>query len=136
MLQCAATDCAIAPDPPLPQVTLVIPWLTKADQESIFPNVTFESPEQQEEYVREWARKRTGVDTPFKVCLAACMSGLNALASLSRLDMLFCSHPSRCACQVQFYPGKYAPEKGSILPVGDLTQYIPDSEVHGAMSGS
>mmetsp|Transcript_38835 Transcript_38835/g.97568 ORF Transcript_38835/g.97568 Transcript_38835/m.97568 type:complete len:899 (-) Transcript_38835:276-2972(-) len=82
------------------EVTLVIPWLTKADQASIFPNVTFDSPEQQEQYVREWARKRTGVDTPFKV---------------------------------QFYPGKYAPEKGSILPVGDLTQYIPDAEADVAV---
>jgi hypothetical protein len=32
--------------------------------------------------------------------------------------------------QVTFYPGRYAKEKGSILPVGDPTQYIPAGEVH------
>ena len=50
------------------EVTLVVPWLSKTDQQTIFPNkTTFETPEEQEEYVREWARKRTGVDANFKV---------------------------------------------------------------------
>ncbi len=31
--------------------------------------------------------------------------------------------------QIKFYPGRYAAEKCSILPVGDATQYIPDDEV-------
>ena len=31
--------------------------------------------------------------------------------------------------QVAFYPSRYAAEKCSILPVGDPTSYIPDSEV-------
>ena len=31
--------------------------------------------------------------------------------------------------QVTFYPGRYAIEKGSILPVGDPTQYISNEEV-------
>lgn len=79
------------------QVTLVIPWLAKTDQEVIFPHgVTFDSPEQQEEFVRNWVRQRTGFD---------------------------------CDFAVKFYPGRYATEKCSILPVGDPTAYIPDDEV-------
>lgn len=78
------------------KVTLVLPWLSKLDQERVFPNsVTFETPEDQEAFVREWAQKRTGFACNFKIT---------------------------------FYPGRYAPEKGSILPVGDITQYIPDHE--------
>ena len=34
-----------------------------------------------------------------------------------------------CNFDIAFYPARYAKEKFSILPVGDPTQYIPDSEV-------
>jgi len=75
----------------------MIPWLAKSDQKAIFPNgLTFNSPEEQEQYVRNWAEKRTGFESNFKVT---------------------------------FYPGRYAAEKGSILPVGDPTAYISDAEV-------
>mmetsp|Transcript_13067 Transcript_13067/g.32271 ORF Transcript_13067/g.32271 Transcript_13067/m.32271 type:complete len:719 (+) Transcript_13067:91-2247(+) len=30
--------------------------------------------------------------------------------------------------KISFYPGRYAPDKGSILAVGDITKYIPDNE--------
>uniref|UniRef100_A0A061RNI4 Digalactosyldiacylglycerol synthase n=1 Tax=Tetraselmis sp. GSL018 TaxID=582737 RepID=A0A061RNI4_9CHLO len=82
------------------EVTLLVPWLSKADQATIFPSITFETPEEQETYVREWAKKRTGVEANFKI---------------------------------RFYPGRYAPEKGSILPIGDLTKYIPDEEADVAV---
>jgi len=83
------------------KVTLVLPWLSPADQERVFPNnMQFDTPEQQEEYVRDWARRRTGLDCNFKVT---------------------------------FYPGRYAAEKGSILPVGDITQVIPDHEADVAV---
>jgi digalactosyldiacylglycerol synthase len=72
-------------------VTLVVPWLSLPDQKVVFPNsITFESPEHQEQYVREWVEARTG--------------------------------KSSDSFKVTFYPGRYAPEKGSILPVGDLTK--------------
>ena len=75
----------------------MIPWLAKSDQKAIFPDgLTFNSPEEQEQYVRNWAEKRTGFESNFKVT---------------------------------FYPGRYAAEKGSILPVGDPTAYISDAEV-------
>ena len=78
------------------QVTLVIPWLAPPDQARVYNNRSFETPAQQEAYVREWARARTGLPCDFKVA---------------------------------FYPGRYAVEKCSILPVGDPTAYIPDHEV-------
>ena len=38
---------------PLLQVTLVIPWVARKDQEIIFPNnITFDNPAQQEQWVR------------------------------------------------------------------------------------
>ncbi|GIL64495.1 hypothetical protein Vafri_18391 [Volvox africanus] len=83
------------------KVTLVLPWLSKADQERVFPaDVTFETPEEQEDFVRQWARNRTGLECNFKVA---------------------------------FYPGRYAAEKGSILPVGDITTVIPDHEADVAV---
>ena len=76
-------------------VTLMIPWLSVPDQRRVYPNdMTFETPEEQEEYVKKWVKKRTGFDSNFNVT---------------------------------FYPGRYAPEKCSILPVGDPTKFIPDS---------
>lgn len=42
--------------------------LSKPDQERVFPNsVTFDSPADQEAFVREWAQKRTGLACSFKV---------------------------------------------------------------------
>lgn len=82
-------------------VTLMIPWLATADQSRVFPHgMTFDTPDQQERYVRDWVKQRTGFESDF---------------------------------QVTFYPGRYAPEKCSILPVGDPTQYIPDSEADVAI---
>ncbi len=75
----------------------MIPWLAAPDQHMVFPNkITFDTPEEQEGYVRNWVQKRTGLPCNFKI---------------------------------KFYPGHYAAEKCSILPVGDPTQYITDSEV-------
>jgi hypothetical protein len=42
--------------------------LSKPDQERVFPNsVSFDCPEDQEAFVREWAQKRTGLACDFKV---------------------------------------------------------------------
>ena len=51
-----------------PKVTLMIPWLAKSDQKAVFPHgMTFNTPEEQEQYVRNWAEKRTGFESNFKV---------------------------------------------------------------------
>ncbi|CAD7702680.1 unnamed protein product [Ostreobium quekettii] len=83
------------------KVTLVVPWLSKSDQAKVFPrDKLFESPEDQETYIRNWTKKRTGLDGNFKIT---------------------------------FYPGRYAQEKGSVLPVGDVTSYVPDKEADVAI---
>ncbi|KAK3118456.1 hypothetical protein QOZ80_9BG0699360 [Eleusine coracana subsp. coracana] len=49
-------------------VTLVVPWLCKSDQELVYPNsMTFNSPEEQETYMRNWLEERVGFKTDFKI---------------------------------------------------------------------
>lgn len=44
--------------------------MSKQDQEKVFPQGrTFESPEEQEKYIREWTQRRT-VSTPFLFTMA------------------------------------------------------------------
>uniref|UniRef100_A0A0D9VGT2 Digalactosyldiacylglycerol synthase 1, chloroplastic n=1 Tax=Leersia perrieri TaxID=77586 RepID=A0A0D9VGT2_9ORYZ len=49
-------------------VTLVVPWLCKSDQELVYPNsMTFSSPEEQETYIRKWLEERLGFVSNFKI---------------------------------------------------------------------
>lgn len=49
-------------------VTLVVPWLCKSDQELVYPNsMTFNSPEEQEAYIRSWLEERLGFESNFKI---------------------------------------------------------------------
>lgn len=49
-------------------VTLLIPWLCKSDQELVYPNnITFSSPEEQETYIRSWLEERVGFKSDFKI---------------------------------------------------------------------
>ncbi|CAN1306592.1 Digalactosyldiacylglycerol synthase 1, chloroplastic [Linum perenne] len=49
-------------------VTLLVPWLCKSDQELVYPNrLTFSSPEEQESYIRNWLEERTGFKADFKI---------------------------------------------------------------------
>ncbi|KAL8129438.1 hypothetical protein V2J09_018593 [Rumex salicifolius] len=49
-------------------VTLLVPWLSKSDQELVYPNnLTFSSPEEQEVYIRNWLEERIGFKTDFKI---------------------------------------------------------------------
>lgn len=49
-------------------VTLLVPWLTTADQELVYPNnITFSSPEEQEVYIRNWLKERVGFNADFKI---------------------------------------------------------------------
>lgn len=49
-------------------VTLLVPWLCKSDQELVYPNkLTFGSPEEQETYIRSWLEERVGFKADFKI---------------------------------------------------------------------
>lgn len=49
-------------------VTLLVPWLCKSDQELVYPsNLTFSSPEEQELYIRNWLEERVSFKTDFKI---------------------------------------------------------------------
>ncbi|CBI22788.3 unnamed protein product, partial [Vitis vinifera] len=49
-------------------VTLLVPWLCKKDQELVYPNsLTFSSPEEQEVYIRNWLEERVGFKADFKI---------------------------------------------------------------------
>lgn len=50
------------------KVTLLVPWLCKSDQELVYPNnLTFSSPEEQENYIRNWLEDRVGFKADFKI---------------------------------------------------------------------
>ncbi|XP_051131541.1 digalactosyldiacylglycerol synthase 1, chloroplastic isoform X2 [Andrographis paniculata] len=49
-------------------VTLLVPWLCRSDQEIVYPNnLTFSSPEEQESYIRSWLEERVGFKADFKI---------------------------------------------------------------------
>ncbi|XP_042475028.1 digalactosyldiacylglycerol synthase 1, chloroplastic-like [Macadamia integrifolia] len=50
------------------KITLLVPWLCKSDQELVYPNnLTFSSPEDQENYIRNWLEERVGFNADFKI---------------------------------------------------------------------
>ncbi|CAL5017082.1 unnamed protein product [Urochloa decumbens] len=50
------------------KVTLLVPWLSKSEQELVYPNnITFSSPEEQETYIRNWLQERLGFEADFKI---------------------------------------------------------------------
>jgi hypothetical protein len=133
------------------KVTLLLPWLNKSDQERVFPGaVTFESPDDQEAFVKEWAQKRTGLPCNFAVKFypgryapekgefAVVAAGASwCLMVVWRDALRSCSPalPPHSMPHLSHHgiPPTTPTPPGSILPVGDITQYIPDSEADVAV---
>ncbi|XVE61395.1 hypothetical protein DITRI_Ditri06bG0036200 [Diplodiscus trichospermus] len=50
------------------KVTLLVPWLCRSDQELVYPNnLTFSSPEEQENYIHNWLEERIGFKADFRI---------------------------------------------------------------------
>ncbi|GJP47046.1 hypothetical protein CLOM_g6277 [Closterium sp. NIES-68] len=50
------------------QVTLLVPWLARDEQGLVYPrNMTFESPAEQEAYMRKWLEERVGFQPDMKI---------------------------------------------------------------------
>ncbi|XP_024380254.1 digalactosyldiacylglycerol synthase 2, chloroplastic [Physcomitrium patens] len=50
------------------KVNLLVPWLCKKDQVLVYPNqITFETPAEQERFVRKWVEDRVGFQCDFKL---------------------------------------------------------------------
>eukprot|EP00850_Spirogloea_muscicola_P022285 SM000286S10648 [mRNA] locus=s286:82703:85018:+ [translate_table: standard] len=83
------------------RVTLLVPWLSAKDQALVYPNsLTFQSPAEQEVYVRDWLEQRVGFRSNF---------------------------------DISFYPGRFSTEKRSILAVGDIMDFVPETEADVAV---
>jgi digalactosyldiacylglycerol synthase len=64
------------------KVTLLVPWLSKSDQELVYPNnITFNSPEEQETYIRDWLQGRLGFESNFKISFYPGKVNLHFLSS-------------------------------------------------------
>ena len=81
------------------RVTLVLPWLHPSEQVRVFPGgLTFGTPDEQEAHVREWLEGRGRM-----------------------------SRAQASSFKIKFYAARYDADRGSILPLGDITRvFAPD----------
>jgi digalactosyldiacylglycerol synthase len=103
-------------------VTLVVPWLCKSDQELVYPNnMTFNSPEEQENYMRNWLEERVGFKTDFKISFYP-----------GKVRFLFfsimCQQHEHNLFNLDLFELQFQKERRSILPAGDTSQFIPSKE--------
>ena len=89
----------LAKDRPAGRITLMVPFLDKVDQEVAFPpNIRFDFPSQQEQFVRDWLVREAHLPSAAK------------------------------KLRIVFYAAKYHDEFHSIFPMGDISELIPDEE--------
>ena len=71
------------------QVTLIVPWLAKCDQELTFiDGVTFDTPDEQEEFMGQWITKRTGLTPKYRVKWYSGAASDSARAPVQHLQRL------------------------------------------------
>ncbi|KAK3269443.1 hypothetical protein CYMTET_22118 [Cymbomonas tetramitiformis] len=79
-------------------VTLIAPWLQSKEQTIVFPQgITVNSPDEHVQYIHDWLLHTTNGEI-----------GPGILNNL----------------EIRLYPGRYSHDKHSILPLGDLTDYV------------
>ena len=103
-------------------VTLVVPWLCKSDQELVYPNsMTFNSPQEQETYMRNWLEERVGFKTDFKISFYP--GKVTFPFSAQYFNTMCIAH-----VVVIFFQQQFQKERRSIIPAGDTSQFIPSKE--------
>mmetsp|Transcript_711 Transcript_711/g.1759 ORF Transcript_711/g.1759 Transcript_711/m.1759 type:complete len:227 (-) Transcript_711:409-1089(-) len=81
------------------KITLMVPFLDRKDQKRVFPGGrVFEDEAAQEAYLRTWLRDTADLKS-----------------AAETLD-------------IRWYPARYHPDYGSIFPMGDIIQLVPDAE--------
>eukprot|EP01038_Epipyxis_sp_PR26KG_P007135 gene7135-9735_t len=87
----------LAKDRPEGKINLMVPWLRKEDQEHSFPpGIRFDTPAQQEAYVKKWLANEAHLPQAAK------------------------------KLNITFYAASYHDEYHSIFPLGDISALIPD----------
>jgi digalactosyldiacylglycerol synthase len=108
-------------------VTLLVPWLCKSDQEVVYPNsLTFSSPEEQETYIRNWLEERVGFKADFKISFypGKVTSKYNRLFTVLFYHIMY-RLTSDIFVLVVF---QFSKERRSIIPAGDTSQFIPSKD--------
>lgn len=111
------------------KVTLVIPWLKLKDQKHVYPNnITFNSPKEQEEYVRQWLHQRTGLKANFAIRFYPGRVSFGPPFLIAKKIKNIQS-----IVYEQKFVSQFSLHKRSILALGDITEVIPDEEADVAV---
>lgn len=108
-------------------VTLLVPWLCRSDQEIVYPNsLTFSSPEEQETYIRNWLEERIGFKADFKISF---YPGKVASEYISLSTFLLYHIMFKLASDIfVLVIYQFSKERRSIIPAGDTSQFIPSKD--------
>jgi len=113
---------------PKHSITLMIPWLeTREEQAKIYGSTTFETPEDQEAWTRQYARER--------ILNAAEEEGGTSKAGIETGVELHNQSTDDEAdnLQIRFYPAKYHNLLGSIFATVDICALVPQEDADVAI---
>ena len=117
---------------PRHSITLMIPWLeTREEQAKVYGSTTFETPEEQEAWTREYARERI-LNTADEVggTSEAEAEGGSETGDEPQEKTVYDEADN---LQIRFYPAKYHSLFGSIFATVDICALVPEDEADVAI---